>query len=164
MHRCHFLFILSACFATTGCTTLTPPIGDIFAVSDDQAAQEFKTSDSEPKSLELAPPPDVPSFVVELRGTNNESQKFKRPLTDEGTFIQGVLVQSNALKHFGRVKIELWRPRPDGGGYYKIDIPYDRKQRTVPPTYDYAIREGDRLIFMKDESSILDDMLGSIGK
>ena len=30
------------------------------------------------------------------------------------------------------------------------------------PAYDYAIREGDRLIFMEDDSNILDDMLESI--
>jgi hypothetical protein len=132
-------------------------MGDIFSVSSEQTAKESK-------SPILASSPDVPSFVVEMRGTNNESQKFQRPLTDEATYIQGVLVESNALKHFGRVKIQLWRPLPDGQGYHKLDIPYDRKQRTVPPGYDYAIREGDRLIFMKDESTILDDMLGSIGK
>jgi hypothetical protein len=61
------------------------------------------------------------------------------------------------------VKIQLWRPLPDGNGYHKLEIPYDRKARTVPAGYDYAIREGDRLIFMKDDSSVFDDMLGSIG-
>ena len=155
MHRRHLLFLISACFATTGCTTLTTPLGDIFSVSGERAAEEFKNP-------ALTPPPDVPSFVVEMRGANNESQKFKRPLTDEGTYVQGVLVQSNALKHFGRVKIELWRPLADGNGYHKLDIPYDRKKRTVPPAYDYTIREGDRLVFMQDDSNILDDMLESI--
>jgi hypothetical protein len=155
MVRRHLLLILSACFATTGCTTLTPPMGDIFSVSNDQAVQEFKDPT-------IAPPPDVPSFVVELRGSNNKSQKFKRPLTDEATYVQGVLNQSNALQHFGRVTIELWRPRPDGQGSHKIDIPYDRKQKIVPPGYDYSIREGDRLVLIQDESTVLDDMLESI--
>ncbi len=156
MHHRRLLFLFGACLATTGCATLTPPIGEIFSVSGGQA-------DEESKNPELAPPPDVPSFVVEMRGANGESEKFKRPLTDEATYVQGVLVESNALKHFGRVRIQLWRPLPDGNGYHKLDIPYDRKRRTVPPGYDYAIREGDRLVFMKDETSILDDMLGSIG-
>jgi hypothetical protein len=162
MYRLYLSLIVSACFATTGCTTLTPSIDGLFAVSTDHAVQEVK--DSEVKSPELAPPSDVPSFVVEMRGASNESQKFNRPLTEEPIYVQSVLVQSNALKHFGRVKTELWRPRPDGQGYHKIDIPYDRKARSVPPAFDYQIREGDRLIFMEDESSILDDMLGSFSR
>ena len=155
MHSRDLLFVLGACFATTGCATLHSPIGEIFSVTNEQLAEQ-------PISSDVLPPPEVPSFVVEMRGTNNESQKFKRPLTDEATYVQGVLVQSNALKHFGRVKIQLWRPLPDGNGYHKLDIPYDRKRRSVPPAYDYAIREGDRLIFMKDESTVLDDMLESL--
>jgi hypothetical protein len=160
MHLRHLLLTLGLCLATTGCTTLTPPIGELFAVAKDQPAQD-------PNAPELASSPEVsspdePSFVVEMRGANNESQKFKRPLTEEPIYVQGVLVQSNALRHFGRVKMELWRPRPDGQGHHKLDIPYDRKKKMVPPGYDYAIREGDRLVFMEDDSSILDDMLGSL--
>ncbi|MBC8355007.1 MAG: hypothetical protein H8E66_23765 [Planctomycetes bacterium] len=162
MHRRHLLFISLGCLATTGCTTLTPSLGEIFAVSGDQAAQRSKSPEF--ASSELAPPPDVPSFVVEMRGANNESQKFKRPLTDDATYVQGVLTQSNARKHFGRVKIELWRPRPDGHGYHKINIQYDRKAKMVLPEFDYAIHEGDRLIFMEDDRSVLDDMLESITK
>ncbi|HUG69222.1 MAG TPA: hypothetical protein VMM76_15835 [Pirellulaceae bacterium] len=171
MYRRRLLLVFSVCFATTGCTTLTPNIGEIFSVSNNQAAQAHKNSEfyssesnnSEFNNPALAPPPDVPSFLVEMRGTNNESQKFKRPLTEEATYVQGVLVQSNALKRFGRVKMELWRPRPDGAGYHKLDIPYDRKMKMVPPGYDYQIREGDRLVFMQDDSNILDDMFGSLG-
>lgn len=155
MRRRHLLFLCGACLATTGCTTLSPPIGDIFSVSREPAAEESQQPES-------APPQEVRSFVVEMRNANNESQKFQRPLTDEATYVQAVLVQSNALQKFGRVKIQLWRPLADGNGYHKLDIPYDRKQRTVPPAYDYAIREGDRLIFMKDDSTIFDDMLGSV--
>jgi hypothetical protein len=156
MHSRHLMFLVSACLLTIGCATLSSPMSDVFSVSREQPAEASKAP-------ELAPETDVPSFVVEMRGSDNESQKFQRPLTDEATYIQGVLVQSNALKHFGRVKIQLWRLRPDGQGYHKLDIPYDRIQRTVPPGYDYAIREGDRLIFMKDESTVFDDMLGSLG-
>lgn len=156
MHSPQLLFLLAVCVMTTGCTTLTPPIGEIFALKSDQFADADKTP-------EAGPSPDVPSFLVELRGTNNESQKFKRPLTDDATYVQGVLEQSNALKHFGRVKIELWRRQSDGQGYHKLDVPYDRKSRMVRPEFDYAIHEGDRLVFMKDDSSILDDMLGSLG-
>ncbi|HRX80811.1 MAG TPA: hypothetical protein P5307_17195 [Pirellulaceae bacterium] len=162
MHRRHLLVIFSLCYATTGCTTLTPNLSDVFSVSNGQATKEFKSS--EVPSPDLSTPPDVPSFVVEMRGSSNQSQKFKRPLTDEATYVQGVLVQSNALKHFGRVKIELWRQRPDGQGYHKLDIPYDRKAKMVPPGFDYAIHEGDRLIFMEDDTSVLDDMLQSLGK
>jgi hypothetical protein len=157
MHRRHLLILLSACFTATGCATLNSPVSDVFSVSHEPAEEAGKS----PEGTSL---PDAASFVVELRGSNNESQKFKRPLTDESTYVQGVLVESNARKHLGRVKIELWRPRPDGQGYYKIDIPYDRKQRAVPPAYDYAIREGDRLVFMKDDATLLDDMLESLGR
>ncbi len=168
MHRCYLLLILSVGSLATGCTTLPTSVGEIFAVRDASVPDDFETAGKEITNRErgdfgLTPPANVPSFVVELRDAGNKSQKFKRPLTDEGTFIDGVLTQSNALKHFGRVKIELWRPRPDGHGYHKIDIPYDRKHKLVPPAYDYAIREGDRLIFMEDDSSVLDDMLGSLG-
>ncbi len=160
MYRRHLLLVLSVCFATTGCTTLTPNFGEIFAVSSDQAVQELKGS--EVKTPEVGASPQGPSFVVEMRGAGNESQKFLRPLTEEPIYVQAVLVQSNALKHFGRVKTELWRPRPDGQGYYKIDIPYDRKSKSVPPAFDYQVREGDRLVFMEDESNIFDDMLGNL--
>ncbi len=157
MYRLPLLFLSVASIASVGCTTMTPSIGDIFAVSsNEQVTQEFENPTA-------APTPDIPSFVVEMRGSSKESQKFKRPLLDDSTYVQTVLTQSRALKHFGRIKIELWRPRPDGHGYHKIDIPYDRKARSVPPAYDYSMREGDRLIFMEDDSSILDDMLGAIG-
>ena len=161
MHRRHILVFLGACLSATGCTTLTPNLGEIFSVSNGPVAEQ--SQQAAPPSPELAPPSDIRSFIVEMRGTNNESQKFKRPLTDQPIYVQEVLVQSNAVKHFGRVKLELWRPRPDGQGYHKLSIPYDRKAKAVPPGYDYQVREGDRLIFMQDDSSILDDMLGSLG-
>ncbi len=66
MHRRRLLFLFGACLATTGCTTLTPQIGDVFSVSGGQA-------DEESKNPELASSPDGPSFVVEMRGTNGES-------------------------------------------------------------------------------------------
>lgn len=155
MNRLPLLVLSAIGVASVGCTTITPPLGEIFAVSNDQVVEKFESPD-------VAPPPDVPAFFVEMRKENGKSQKFKRPLVDDSTYVQTVLVQSRALKYFGRIKIELWRPRPDGHGYHKIDIPYDRKAKAVPPAYDYAIREGDRLIFMKDESTILDDMLSAL--
>ncbi|MCA9124832.1 MAG: hypothetical protein H6822_32145 [Planctomycetaceae bacterium] len=160
MHLRHLSIILSLCFATTGCATLAPGVGDVFSVSKGTATNDLKNSG--PDNPELSTAADVPSFVVEMRGSNNESQKFTRPLTDDATYVQNVLVQSRALKHFGRVKMELWRLRPDGQGYHKLDVPFDRKKKMVPPGYDYAIHEGDRLVFMEDESNILDDMLESI--
>lgn len=158
MYRHTLLIVFSACAVASGCATLTPSVGEVFAVRDQPSVEEFKSSS------DLAPPPEGPSFVVEMRGANNKSQKFNRPLVDEGTYIQGVLEQSNALRHFGRVKIELWRPRPDGHGYHKMDIKYDRQQKMVAPDNDYALRDRDRLVFVEDESSVLDDMLGAIGR
>lgn len=167
MHRRHILLAVVTCFTMSGCSTITTPsLSEVFSlrsgVPSEFVRQESKSSEN--TDPDGAAAPDVPSFVVEMRGANNESQKFKRPLTDDATYVQGVLVQSNALKHFGRVKVELWRRRPDGNGYHKLDIPFDRKMKSVPPGYDYAIHEADRLVFMEDESNILDDMLGSLGR
>jgi hypothetical protein len=105
---------------------------------------------------------DGPTFVVEVQPDGKSKKTYKRPVPEDGTYVGQVLEESNALKRFGRVTIELWRPLPNGAGYHKLGIPFDRKQKAVPPGYDYAIHADDRLVIIEDTSTLLDDMLGSI--
>lgn len=135
----------------TGCATLDASLDDLIGAAPDM-----------PKA-DAAPPAGVQSFVVELRTDENEVEKYKLPLPKEPIYVQQVLDKSKAVKRFGRVTIQIWRERPDGGGHHKIDIRYDRKKRAIPPGYDYAIHAGDRLVIMKDKSTIMDDMLQSVG-
>ncbi|MBP87148.1 MAG: hypothetical protein CMJ64_10590 [Planctomycetaceae bacterium] len=134
----------------SGCASLGGSVGDLFGPEP-----EISKSD-------VPPPKGVPSFVVELRPENKPAEPHKLPLMDEATYVAQVVEKSRAIKRFGRVKIELWRPRPDGAGHHKLDVPFDRKGGAIPPGYDYAIRPNDRLVIIEDASTILDDMLDSV--
>jgi hypothetical protein len=105
--------------------------------------------------------PSAPKYFVELREDGKQSQLQQFPLTGD-LYVQQVLQQSGALQKFRRIKVEIYRQLPGGGGH-RLDIPFDRAKRQVPPGRDYAIHPGDRIVVTKDTSTILDDMLESLG-
>lgn len=154
MNCCHiaqsFVIVCVGCCLMTGCATLN-------SSADVLLGPSRKLSESD-----VPPPPDVPSFMVELHTGDDEPERYKLPLTEDLAYVQQVLKKSGAVRRFGRVKMELWRKRDDGNGYVKLDVPFDRKQREVPRGYDYALRPDDRLMILKDTSTILDDMLESV--
>jgi hypothetical protein len=105
--------------------------------------------------------PENPGFTVEFHASDARPQRLKLPL-QEVTYIQGALEQSGALQRFARMKIHLYRRLPNRIGEHKLDIAFDRGKRRVEPSFDYAIRPGDRLVIIEDTSTALDDMLESV--
>lgn len=103
-----------------------------------------------------------PQFYVELRADGRSPKLMQFPATD-GMLVQQALEQSGAVKKFRRMKLELYRKLPSGGGH-KMDIHFDHTKDRVPPGEDYAIHPGDRLVATEDTSTVLDDMLGSLGE
>jgi hypothetical protein len=83
------------------------------------------------------------------------------PLNDV-TYVQQALDQTKALKKFRRVRLELYRELPQGGGH-KIPVQYDRGKKRIDPATDYAIHPHDRIVVTEDTSTVLDDMLESLG-
>ena len=109
-----------------------------------------------------APTDDSPKFYVELRTDGRNPKLMQFPATD-GMLVQQALEQSGAVQKFGRMKLELYRKLPGGGGH-KMDIKFDHLKDRIPPGEDYAIHPGDRLVVTEDKSTVLDDMLGSLGE
>ena len=115
---------------------------------------------------ESSTPPATPAeseatYYVEFRPHQKKPVLVSLALT-EPTYVQQVLDQTKALKKFRRVKVELYRQLPQGGGH-KIPVTYDRAKKRVDPATDYSIHPKDRLVVTEDTSTILDDMLEKLG-
>jgi hypothetical protein len=105
--------------------------------------------------------PDGPTFQVEIREEGRQSQLTRMPLQNP-MYVQQVLERSGALSRYNRVKVEIYRQLPEGGGH-RLDVAFDQNTHRIPPSSDYAIHPDDRVVITEDRSTILDDMLESIG-
>ncbi len=154
LRRFNLGILLLGALTAGGCAQIQAPLGDLFqSPSSDLVVQEQQAEQTAAASRPTA------TYLVEIHPAKKSPQKFELPLTEEPVYMQEVLTKSQALERFGRVKIELWRHQPDGLGYHKLKIPFDRKTQSVPASYDYAIHPRDRLVFTEDTSTVLDDML-----
>ena len=133
----------------SGCASFGGSVGDLLGPEPDMAKKDTSV------------PKDVPHFVVEMRPNGKSAERYKLPLSDDATYVAQVLEKSRAVKRFGRVTIELWRPLASGG-HHKLDVLFDRKERVVRPGYDYEIRPGDRLVLIEDTTTVFDDMFDSV--
>lgn len=150
--RCHVrsLLPLACAFSfLSGCASVGGSLGELLGPEPELAKKD-----------EL--PKGVPTFVVELKPDGKPAERYKLPLSEDGTYVAQVLKKSRAVRRFGRVNIELWRPLPNGAGHHKLDVQFNRKQREIPPRFDYAIHPDDRLLIIEDTSTILDDVLESV--
>ncbi len=106
-------------------------------------------------------------MVVIFQPDQGQPERLELPLT-EPTTVQQTLVQTGALKKFGRIEVEIHRQRPGGGGYFVIPCEYDRSTRQIDPVNDYALMPGDRVVVKEDPSGVIDDILqsasGNLGK
>ena len=145
---------LASLFVASGCQTMNTELGHPF--TDVPPAAEAAAA-----SPSATPVADVPKFYLELRADGRKPEVIAMPLSGD-LFIQQALDQSGASRRFGRMKIELYRKLPEGGGH-KFDIAYDRAKRQIPAGSDYAIYPKDRIIVTEDTSNMFDDMLSSLG-
>ena len=141
--------ILLFCVASTGCSTLDSSVGDLFGGDD---VKPVATP---------SPGTDGPTIAVEFYPKKGQPERAFLPL-DSATYVQDVLERTNAQRKFSRMKIQIHRRLPNGGGH-KFDIVYDRKKRRVKDGFDYALHPGDRLQITEDPTNSFDDMLQSIG-
>jgi hypothetical protein len=136
---------------------MSPQLGNELLQASNGKAQEESIQDKDDPS-----PEDTPSFLVEIRPEGKDPERFRLPLSDEATYVGDIVEKSGVINRFGRLKIQVWRPRPSEGGYHKLDVAFDRKNRTVVSSNNYAVHPKDLLVFAEDSSTIVDDMLGSI--
>jgi hypothetical protein len=106
--------------------------------------------------------PEGPTYQIEFREEGRQPQLVQLPLP-EVLYIQQALEQSGAIRRFRRMKIELYRKLPNGGGH-RLDIPFDRSKRRIPSAGDYAIHPNDRIVVTEDASTIVDEMLDTLGQ
>jgi hypothetical protein len=157
--RCELLFrnsfglgiVASALTLASGCQTVNSELAMLFG--DAPSAQVAEQAE--------AAAADAPKFYIELRESGNKPQLAKLPLPDV-LYIQQALDQSGATRQFRRMKVELYRQLPGGGGHM-LPVEFDHANRRVPPGKDYAIHPNDRLVITEDTSTVLDDMLGNLG-
>lgn len=137
--------------AVTGCQSVDTQVAHLFGeVPDSELAQQTG-----------AETPDGPTFQVEIREDGRQPQLTSLPLPDS-MYVQQVLDQSGALRRFRRVRVEIYRQLPEGGGH-RLDVVFDKTTHRIPPSSDYSIHPDDRVVITEDRSTILDDMLESIG-
>lgn len=141
-----FAFLSAAVLSqSVGCATFT-------------SSNKSTLADTEPTVDAVAD--ETPQITVELRFENRKPESVKLPLA-EGMHIQQAVEQSGAGKRFRRMKIDLMRPI--NGRLQKLASEYNHSEGMVDPAYDYALYPGDHLIIKKDPSTIVDDMIGSLG-
>src|SRR5688500_10270416 len=107
-------FVLSAVSLLAGCQTVNTELAMLFgeAPMPPVAAALSESSD------------DTPKFFVELRENGRKPELVQFPLS-EPQYIQQALDQSGASRRFRRMKVELYRRLPQGGGH-RLDIAFDR--------------------------------------
>lgn len=113
------------------------------------------------KGAEINPESAAPAgkYIVEFRDSNGRSSSSEFNI--EGPLsAHEALQKAQAIKRFGRIKIELVRPLPSGG-WHRMPMEYDRSIRRVPAECDYAIFAGDRLIVTEDTGNMFTDMMDS---
>ena len=142
------LSIILAAASLSGCASLGTP-------KSDMKAEVLKAG--QPGS-EAAGNAKVEIIFQPDRG---QPERLERSLT-ESTTVQQMLVQSGAIKKYGRIEVELLRPLPNGGSH-RIPCEYDRATRQINPENDYAIMPGDRVVVKEDASTVIDDIMRSAG-
>jgi len=106
---------------------------------------------------EAHPQAPVGKYSVEIRSEKGKPQSVEKEIT-EPLHVQTALEQTGAAKKFPRAFIELYRPLPNGG-WHKMELEFDGQNHRVPPEFDYAVLPGDRIVFIEDATSVLDDFM-----
>jgi hypothetical protein len=132
-----------------GCHTLDTGVAELFGESDAPAARAAAAAD-----------PESPHFFVEFRQEGRKPALVALPL-EEPFYVQQALEKTGAVKKFRRMKIDVYRQLPQGGGH-RIPVAYDRGRRRVAQGADYAVHHKDRIVVTEDTSNVLDDILESI--
>lgn len=94
-----------------------------------------------------------------MQRTGKEPAVAEFPIRDV-LYIQQVLDKSGIMGEFTRMKIDLYRKVESGE--HRFDIHYDRAKKQIVPAFDYQVRPGDRIVVTQDNSTVLDDMLGTL--
>jgi hypothetical protein len=143
--------IAASVLAGAGCQTLDPNLVSLFTEGSDAAAVAATPATKDAGE----------QYYVEFRPDGGKPTVVAKPLNDV-TFVQQALEQSGAIKRFPRIKVDVYRQLPEGGGH-RIPISYDRRNRRVAAGTDYAIHPRDRIVVTEDTSTVLDDMLETLG-
>ena len=126
------------------------------------------TNSKKPKSLAGITGPDGQqanhgTCTVEFHRGGSKPSQLQIPLSD-ATTVQQVLVESRATKKFKKMNINVLRVDELTGRKVKMGVEYLPEKRHVVPHYDYVVRANDRVVVTEDNSSALDNVLGTFTK
>lgn len=136
-----------------GCQTIDAELEGLLLMGTGASAAASAAAASAPQSI------DGPKILVEIRPEGRKPVMVPLPLS-EPSYVQQALEQSGAIKRFRRMKIELYRQLPNGGGH-KIPVAFDRGQRRVTTGSDYYLHPNDRVVVIEDTSNVVDDMMNN---
>jgi hypothetical protein len=149
-HRYALLFL--ACFcglpAAIGCNTLGVNSASPLANTvEGRAGSKSETENN--------------SYSVQFQTTNGKPQVKSLPVEGE-MFVQDALEKSGAYRTYHRFNVDLVRMTPQGTPH-RMTVTVDRSKRKVEPQCNYHVRPGDKLIVVEDTTTVVDDMLQSLG-
>jgi hypothetical protein len=115
----------------------------------------------------LSPPPEPPApgakkVTVEVRPESARPERIELAL-EEGDSVDTALAKSRVASRFSAMKINVYRPSgKPGGPIHPLKVEYDAGRGQVPPQYDYALRDGDRIVVTEDPTTAFDRMMGAV--
>ena len=113
------------------------------------------------KAATADPPENLGTLSMEFHPKSGMPERAEYTLK-QVTYVQSALEQTGALDRFRREKIYVYRKQSEKSLYTKLTVPFDFAKGRVPPSSDYALRGGDRLVIVEDPSDFIDDVLNSL--
>lgn len=106
---------------------------------------------------QLLPETTGASYTVMLKGSKPETKELR-----QGMLVEHVLIDSGALKKFGKMDIVLKRVIPGKQGRHRLDVDFDSAKKKVKEEQNYAIHPNDIIIISPDNSTQLDKVIDSL--
>lgn len=166
-----FLALLAAGFVlqSTGCTAIkTPrdfvPEVSIFPTNDAKYrrmdGQQLQPSQSAESYQKIRQAKNQNAIVLQVYGDSEPIRVLPLPAEGKSVFVSELFRQTGLQKKMtGAMHATLYRPSPDSLNGVRMEIKMDESGDQVVPSCDYALRPGDRIEIVKDESSGLQHLV-----
>jgi len=97
------------------------------------------------------------TYTVMLKGSKPETKELRR-----GMLVEHVLIDSGAIKKFGKMDVAIKRMIPGKGLRHRLDVEFDSAKKKVKEEENYAIHPNDIIIVTPDNSTQLDKVIDSL--
>lgn len=105
----------------------------------------------------LLPETTGASYTVMLKGSKPETKELRQNM-----LVEHALIESGALKKFGKMDIVVKRVIQGKQGRHRLDVDFDSATRKVKEEQNYAIHPNDIVIISPDNSTQLDKVIDSL--